>query len=149
MPDSLLFIGVARQQGYSEEAAFAALAAVRARLDEAGVAVRRFYIFRTGDGGVGGGDGGGGELSSRPRRLLAFQSADSALAFAQGAGLGASPRLIALTLSQILAALIQRPTIGALLVADETDAPPPPGGLPSGTRIERSALIELLAGVTS
>lgn len=88
MPDSLLFIGVARQQGYSEEAAHAALAAVRARLDEAGVAVQRFYIFRTGDGGVGGGDGAAGEAPSRPRRLLAFQSADSALAFAQGRAWG-------------------------------------------------------------
>jgi hypothetical protein len=148
MPDSLLFIGVARQQGYSEEAAHAALAAVRARLDEAGVAVQRFYIFRTGDGGVGGGDPGPSEPAGRQRLLLAFQSADAALAFAQGAALGASPRLVALTISQLLAAMVQRPAIGALLVADEGEAPARPGQLPTGTRIERAALIELLAGVT-
>lgn len=148
MPDSLLFIGVARQQGYSAEAAHAALGAVRARLRAAGVAAQRFYIYRTGDGGVGGGEGGAGEPAGRVRLLLAFQSADEALAYAQGSGLGASPRLIGLTLSQALAAMIQRPAIGALLVADEGGGPAAPGTLPAGTRIERAALIELLVGVT-
>jgi hypothetical protein len=148
VPDSLLFIRVARQQGYSVAAAEAALAAVRERLQEAGATGRRLYIFRTGDGGVGGGDGSPGETPSRPRLLLAFQSADAALAFAQRAGLGSSPRLISLTLSQTLAALIQRPAIGALLVAHECEAPTLAQTLPPGTRIERSALIALLAGVT-
>ena len=88
------------------------------------------------------------ETSARPRLLLAFQSADTALSFAQGAGLGNSPRLIALSLSQALAALIQRNTISALLIAAEDDPAITPHGLPSGLRIERATLIELLAGVT-
>lgn len=148
MTDSLLFIDVVRRQGYSAEAAEAALAAVRARLREAGAGTSRLYIFRTGDGGVGGGEGAQAEAPSRRRILLAFQSADAALAFAQHVGLGAAPRLVGLTLGQALAALVQRPAIGALLVAGEGDPPPAPGMLPSGVRIERSALIELLAGVT-
>lgn len=148
MPDALHFIGIARQQGYSPGAAQAAFAAVRARLSAAGVVAQRFYIYRTGDGGVGGGDGAAiPSPSERPRLLLAFQSADDALAFAQGGGLGASPRLASLTLSQALAVLIQRPAIGAILIADESDGPARPGRLPSGTRIERDALVDLLANV--
>lgn len=148
MTDAPLFIEVARQHGYSAEAAGAALAALRARLDEAGASSGRLYIFRTGDGGVGAGAGGPGEAPSRRRRLLAFQSPDAALAFAQSLGLGASPRLVGLSLGQALAALVQRPAIGALHIADEGDAPPAPGTLPPGVTIERAALLELLAGVT-
>lgn len=144
----MLFLGVARQQGYSAEAAQAALSFVRSRLVEGGVQTQRFYIYRTGDGGVGGGEGAPGEASGRPRQLLAFQSPDTALAFAQRSGLGASTRLIGLSLGQILAALIQRPSIAALLVADELDAPAAPGLLPPGVRVERSAVIEILAHVT-
>lgn len=148
MPESAHFIGAALQQGYSARAAQGALKAVQARLAEGGVARQRFYIFRTGDSGVGAGEAQPGEVPGRPRLLLAFQSADTALAFAQGAGLGASPRLAALSLSQALAALIQRPTIVALLIATEDDQPAAPNSLPHGLRLERAALIELLAGVT-
>lgn len=148
MPDSFHFIGVAQQQGYSAQAAQAALEAVRARLAEGGVAGERFYVYRTGDSGVGGGEGSSGETPSRARLLLAFQSADSALAFAQSVGLGASPRLIALSLSQALAALIQRPAIAALLIAAEDAEPAAANTLPHGLRLERATLIDLLAGVT-
>ncbi|MFV9503484.1 MAG: hypothetical protein AB4911_02845 [Oscillochloridaceae bacterium umkhey_bin13] len=147
MPDSLIFIGVARSQGYPPEAAVAALAAVRARLAEAQITTRRFYIYRTGDGGVGSA-GATSQSSGRPRLLLAFQSPDDALAFAQATGLGSSPRLVPLSLGQILAAIIQRPAIVALLIAEST-LTPLIGGLPPGLRIERAALIELLAGVIS
>lgn len=147
MSDSLLFIGIARQQGYSVAAAQAALATVRGTLRAAGVVARRFYIFRTGDGGVG--SEGGGEHTGRPRLLLAFQSADAALAFAQRVGLAVSPRLVGLSLGQVLAAMIQRPAIVSLLVVDEEDGPLAPGALPHGTRIERATLVALLTEVTS
>lgn len=147
-PDAQHFITSALQQGYSAAAAEAALAAVSGRLRAAGVGGRRLYIFRTGEGGAGGGEGAAGEAPSRPRMLLAFQSADAALAFAQRAGLGVAPRLVSLTLGQALAAIVQRPALAALLVADEAGAPAPQAGLPPGTRIERAALLELLAGVT-
>lgn len=148
MTDSLLFIDAARQQGYSDAAAHATLAAVHARLSEGGVTAGRFYIFRSGDGSDGGGETGPVGPAGRQRVLLAFQSADAALAFAQGGRIGAAPRLITLTIGQILAALVRRPAIGALLIADDSDAPARPGHLPPGTRIERAALIELLEGVT-
>lgn len=148
MPDSSHFIGVALRQGYSTRAAQSALAAVRARLAEGGVADQCFYIYRTSDSGLSGDKTPAGEAPGRARLLLAFQSADSALAFAQGAGLGASPRLVALSLSQALAALIQRPAIAALLIAAEDEERAAANNLPRGLRIERAALIELLAGVT-
>jgi hypothetical protein len=147
MPDSPLFIEVARQQGYTAEAAYAALEAVRARLAALGLSATRFYIYRTGESGVAGG-GAAGSATGRPRVLLAFPSADAALAFAQHGGLGRSPRLIALSLSQALAALIQRPSIGALYLAEDGELMVEPGALPPGLRLERTALIELLDGVT-
>lgn len=146
MPDSPLFIEVARQHGYSAEAAYAALESVRARLDAAGLNSARLYIYRTGASGA---SGALGATTGRPRVLLAFPSADAALAFAQRGGLGSSPRLIALSLSQALAALIQRPSIGALYLAQDDDSLPASGALPPGLRLARAALIELLDGVTS
>jgi len=146
MPDSLLFIVAARRHGYSDAAAEAALAAMRARLAERGLTARRLYCFRSGGEPAAGEADPTGAAPTRPRLLLAFQSADDALGFAQRRGLGTAPRLVTLSLAQALATLVQRPHIGALLVAD--DGPPDQRGLPSGLRIERAALIELLAGVT-
>ncbi|MEI7772689.1 MAG: hypothetical protein WCI67_22045, partial [Chloroflexales bacterium] len=77
------------------------------------------------------------------RVLLAFASADAALSFAQSAGLGAAPRLAAMGLGQLLSALIQRPIISALLLADD-GASSPATGLPDGLRIERAALLDQL-----
>lgn len=145
MPDSLLFIGVARNAGYDPTSAAAALAAVRARLNDAEIMTRRFYIYRTGDSSSEPGSTPPAK-QTRPRLLLAFPSPDAALAFAQQRQFANSPRLMSLSLGQLLAALIQRPTIIALLVANETN-PDLEGGLPTGVRIERAALIELLAGV--
>jgi len=143
MADSLLFIAAARRHGYSDAAAEAALAATRARLAERGLTARRLYCFRSGEPAAGEADAPDA-APTRPRLLLAFQSADDALGFAQRRGLGTAPRLVTLSLAQALATLVQRPHIGALLVAD--DGPPDQRGLPSGLRVERAALIELLAG---
>jgi hypothetical protein len=139
-----LFIGVALQHGFSEGAAREALAAVAARLAGRGLTARRLFCFRSPAGGPGGGDGAAAP-PARPRLLLAFQSADAALGFAQRSGLGAAPRLVTLSLEQALAALVQRPALGALLIAADEDADA--RGLPAGLRIERATLLELLAGV--
>jgi hypothetical protein len=141
MPESDHFIDVARAQGFRAEAAEAALAALRARLAARGVQTQRFYGYRT--AGDASGTAAGGGAAQRLRLLLVFQSADAALGFAQRNRLGRSPRLVALSLSQALAALLQRPAIQALLIADEPveDASP---GLPPGLRLEREALIDLL-----
>ncbi|MCS6881053.1 MAG: hypothetical protein RMK84_01800 [Oscillochloridaceae bacterium] len=141
MPESDRFIEVARAHGFSAEAAAAALATLQARLAERGVQTRRFYGYRT-TGGASGASEGGRE-APRPRLLLVFPSADAALGFAQRHRLGRSPRLVALSLSQALAALLQRPAIQALLIADEQAEEAAPG-LPPGLRLERKALLDLL-----
>jgi hypothetical protein len=141
MSHATLFIGVAQQQGYSAEAAQAALTQTVERLRERGDPVpTSFFIYRA---GVGAGEGSGSS-TARPRTLLAFRSADTALVFAQRSGLARSPRLLSLSLPQLLAVLVQRPTIGTLVLADEIDATLGANTLPPGFRLERSALIELL-----
>ncbi|RRR76362.1 MAG: hypothetical protein EI684_03180 [Candidatus Viridilinea halotolerans] len=144
--ESPLFIEVAMQHGYSSEAAQAALDAVRARLVAAGLAPTRLYIYRSSEGGLTGSGASEPPPSRRPRLLLAFSSADAALAFAQRGGISRSPRLIALSLSQALAAMLQRPSIGALYLATEGDDVITPGTLPPGWRLERTELLALLDG---
>ncbi len=138
------FITAACRQGFSAEAATAALATLRLRLAEHGLA-ERLYAYRTAERGPGGAQAGG-EATRRPRLLLAFQSADAALSFAQHHGLGRSPRLIALSLPQALTVLLQRSNISALLIADEP-AEALPSGLPPGLRVARDTLLDLLNGV--
>jgi hypothetical protein len=75
--------------------------------------------------------------------LLAFRSADAALSFAQTAGLGAAPRLAPMGLGQLLTALLQRPSIGALLLASDGDTVSQ-AGLPTGSRVERAGLLDQL-----
>jgi hypothetical protein len=102
----------------------------------------RFYLYRTAGGGMGG--GAGEHASGRERIVLAFPSADDALGFAQHYGLGAAPRLLTLSLPQLLAVLIQRPSIRAVLIAAEHECLQP-DGLPPGLRIERATLLAELA----
>ncbi|NNJ11901.1 hypothetical protein EKD04_016330 [Chloroflexales bacterium ZM16-3] len=139
--DAQLFITAALQAGYGVEAAEVALVWARDRLLQGGGSPGRMYIFRS--AGNGGGGAGQPPPPTRPRVLLAFRSADDALSFAQASGLGTSPRLAAMGLGQLLTALIQRPSIGALLVASEGDGVLL-AGLPTGARIERAALLDQL-----
>lgn len=142
MTDAQLFIDLARQQGYGADAARAALKWVHAQLVEHGEESGRYYMFRS--SGEASSGGAGGTTAARPRLVLAFRSPDAALSFAQQGGLGVAPRLVALPLGQLLAVLIQRPAIGALYIADEDTPPSSPGNLPSGLRIERTALLNRL-----
>ncbi len=142
MPDTLIFIGVAQQYGFRAEAAHAALKHIREQLQDHAVGASRFYLFRTAGGGVGAGTTEA--TPTRMRTLLAFVSADAALAFAQQYGLSAAPRLLTLSLPQLLAVLVQRPTIKALLIATEHDGVSA-DGLPDGVRIERATLLAQLA----
>ncbi|PDV97434.1 hypothetical protein [Candidatus Chloroploca asiatica] len=144
-----LFIDVARQEGYRSEAAEDTLEMVRTRLQEARYQTHRFYLYRTGDPAVPERDKTPAPQTTRPRVLVAFQSADSALVFAQTHGLGRSPRLVALTLSQMLAALMQRPGISMLLIASEDQEALRASALPLGMRIERAELIERLTSLAS
>jgi len=142
MPDTPIFIGMAQQYGFSAEAAHEALAGIRAQLADRAISGTRFYLYRTAGGGVGAGDTE--TTPVRTRILLAFGSADAALAFAQHYRLGVAPRLLTLSLPQLLAVLVQRPTISALLIATEQDRLGAQG-LPEGVRIERTVLLARLA----
>lgn len=146
MSDHGPFVELARREGFSPAAAAAAQAAVEARLAARGPAPRRLYCFRSRGGGGPAGDAAGGP-PARPRLLLLFPDADSALGFAQRHGLGPSPRLTALTLGQALAAMLQRPAIGALLIVGRDEQQPAAAGLPAGLRVERAELLALLAPV--
>ena len=97
-----------------------------------------------GNGGTPGGGSASGGRTGRPRTLLAFPSADAALAFAQRnqlAGPAARPRLRQLALLHLLQVLIGEPAIVALLLVSD-DAPDdlPPGRLPDGLD---TAILEL------
>lgn len=138
----MLFLAQATQQGYSAEAAQRAFDQVRARLAERGLERTHYYIFRS--GGAGGAGGGESGASAPSRRLPAFPSADAAISFAQAGGLGKAPRLAALSLDQLLAALIQRPSIAALLFVDE-DAPRGQGW-PPGLWVARGEVLGALGG---
>lgn len=142
MDDAQIFITVASQSGYGAAAAATALAWARNRLSAGGAVPSRLYIFR-GASNSSEGTGQTPSSPSRPRVLLAFASADAALSFAQASGLASAPRLAAMSIEQLLTALIQRPMIHALLVADDGDSPHE-AGLPAGLRIERAALLDQL-----
>ena len=144
MSHATLFIGIAQQQGFSAGAARSALATVVEMLLKRGSNVpTSFFIYRAGASEAEP-SGGAGSGSARLRKLMAFRSADTALVFAQRVGLGAAPRLLSLSLAQLLAVLIQRPTIGKLIFADEIDATLGSSSLPPGLHLERSALLALL-----
>ncbi|MCU0493198.1 MAG: hypothetical protein MUD01_16555 [Chloroflexaceae bacterium] len=150
MHDAAFFIDVAYQHGATAHAAQAALNHVaqqlqvrrlqRGGLRQATFTISSFYVFRTGSG-VGQAAGGG---SGRTRLLLAFPSADAALSFAQRQQLGPSPRLLHTSLPRLLAVMLQRANIAALIVADETDEVPDTAALPPGFRVERAALLTML-----
>lgn len=121
----------------------ASVAAARDLIEalRAAAGVDQLYIFwnsKRQGGGASAGD-------SRPRTLLAFASADAALAFAQRNRL-AAPRLRRLSLIQLVQAVLREPAIGALLLADDADGVPAPAGrLPGGARFERAELLRRLA----
>jgi len=82
----------------------------------------------------------------RQRTLLAFLTADAAVAFAQRNRLYATeqPRLRRLSLLQLVHATLRTPAITAILFAAEHSDQPPPGRLPSGAHVDRASLLRSL-----
>jgi len=148
MSDSDIFLHIARQQGFSAPRARLALHAAQHQLADRGYVQRRyFYIYRTSPQGTV----GGASSSERPRRVLAFATADTALAFAQHNYLRPTPRLLRPTprllrasLGQLLAVLVQRPAIQSLLFVSEPLDIRTPGTLPAGFSLERAAVVHML-----
>jgi hypothetical protein len=100
-----------------------------------------FYVFWT---------AGGAAQSSgarRERTLLAFQTPDAALAFAQRNRLqdAGRPRLRRLELIQLVGAALRAPAIVAILFVGDEDGPRLPAGqLPLGVRVARDELLQRL-----
>jgi hypothetical protein len=142
MSDERAFRAAAAQQGYTDEAASAALSSLRRQLGR-----ETFYVYRRGGGK---GEGGAGEApSGRPRTIVAFPSGDAALSFAQRNALGPSPRLQRLQLPRLLLALLQQESLAAVLFVADEAAEPPAGQLPQGLQMERAQLLRSLEALPS
>lgn len=144
--DVAFFISVAQHHGHPQHTAQRAYHTIIQQLrnrqgDHGTILPNAYYLYRTG------GDGGGDESregTQRTRTLVAFPSADAALAFAQLNHLGPTPRLVQLSIARLLALLVQRPAILALIFADEPDETFRANTLPLGLRLERTMLLDLL-----
>ena len=95
------------------------------------------YIYQT-----SGGIGGGGGQRRNARTLLAFETPDAAILFAQRNGLNdddAPPRLRQLVLTWLLLAMVWDPGISTLLIVCDGDECAP-GHMPEGVHVERGAM---------
>jgi hypothetical protein len=128
-------VDLAGEYGATPEALRALLASVRMQ-----AGADHFYVYWT----VGGGAKAAGD--QRQRTLLAFPTADAALAFAQRNRLHSTerPRLRRLSLLQLIQATLHKPAIAAILFATEQDEQPPPGQFPAGVRVERADVLRAL-----
>ncbi|WP_298818636.1 hypothetical protein [Chloroflexus sp.] len=79
----------------------------------------------------------------RPRILLAFLSADTAVSFAQSAGLTRVPQLHTLSLARLLTVFLQQPALSALRIAYEDGHIV--DGLPTGWHLSRPDVLSLFA----
>ncbi len=140
MRNNDVFIQTALRYGFSSTAAHAALNRVQTDLRQRRHSSQQtFYTYRTGKSSVG-----GAAQTPRPRLVIAFATADTALAFAQHNHLGPTPRLLRANLAQLLAVMVQRVTIGVLLFADEPVDHVQTGALPPGFRLDRRVLLTML-----
>lgn len=149
MSANATFLEIARQHGYTQQAASNAFDIVQARVKRAGYLVQTtFYVYRNTTKRAPEDSRPGHEhhTPERQRWLLAFSSPDSALAYAQHHRLRPTPRLHALTLAQLLAVMLQQSTIQALIFTEEgaplaLDIP-----VPTVFRLNRFELLYLLRG---
>jgi hypothetical protein len=125
---------IADEYGATPEALRALLASLRAR-----VGADYFYIYWTAS------EGAKPAGKRRQRTLLAFLTADAALAFAQRNQLQATeqPRLRRLSLLQLVQATLREPAISAILFAAD-HGEPPLGHLPPGEQVDRASLLRSL-----
>jgi hypothetical protein len=126
---------LAGEYGATAEALHAMLVSLRAQ-----VGADYFYVYWTSSDGAK----PAGQL--RQRTLLAFLTADAAVAFAQRNRLYATerPRLRRLSLLQLVQATLRASAITAILFATEHSDQPPPGRLPPGARVDRASLLRSL-----
>lgn len=147
--DQTIFLGIASQHGYPAEAALHVYEAIATQLGGRGL-TPALYVYRSGERPPEGdsADTGSPAPPVRPRTLLAFATADTALGYAQRMRLQGSPRVRRMHLAQLLAVMLQQPGIVALCVADEPLEIPVGQQLPAGLLIQRDDLHEMLKGAT-
>ncbi len=106
---------------------------------------RMLYVYRTNRpvDSTAAASGDNPRPGLRPRLLLAFLSADSAVSFAQRTGLARSPRLLTLSPARALAVFLQQPSLSTLHIA--YDDLPAPDGLPVGWRLSRAEVLAMFA----
>lgn len=143
--EQALFLGTASQHGYPAEVALPIYTQLVATLRERGHG-SALYVYRV--------DEHEGERErapapppfTRPRTLLAFATADTALGFAQRMRLRGRPRLRCIAFATLLAVMLQHPSIRAVLVVDEPLVIPAGQHFPTGYMISRTDLHEMLKG---
>lgn len=144
MIDNDIFTTIACQKGFTAPMAQTVLETTARRLRQRGHHISaRYYTYRSTKGGSG---DERDRASERPRLVLAFATADTALSFAQRSRVGQTPRLLRVSLAQLLAVLIQRPLIEAVLFVDEPITIAEQNQLPIGLRLERNLLLTMLKG---
>lgn len=137
MDDDQLFYEAAQQQGISSATADRILAHYRETIGPGS-----FYVYRIESPKPDGGTSAA--PSQRKRTLLVFRTGDDALSFAQRNRLGPTPRLLRISLANVLATLLQRPSLEAVLFITSVEDHIKPGQFPDGVRIERSHLLAAL-----
>jgi hypothetical protein len=155
------FLHKARHQGFSTYAARNAYYTIEARLEGAGYpGTTTFYIYRIvqpkdqaerkddpQDAGKQESHNAASDHAHEPNRLLlVFSSPDSALAFAQHQRLRPTPRVLSVRLAHLLIALMQHPTIRALIFTEETAAISPETRIPTMFHLDREELLDMLKG---
>lgn len=153
MDQRAVFLQLARQEGFYPDAALSAFNTIEASLNQVGYGGQTtFYVYRIirREGGEAEGEAGkdpGAPGAEPSRLLLVFSSPDAALAFAQQHRLRPTPRLLSLNLAQLLATLVQRPALRALIFSEENAATSPATHhIPTVFRLERQELLAMLKG---
>lgn len=147
MSANATFLEIARQHGYTPQAASNVFDIVRARVERVGYLVQTtFYVYRSNTKRAPEGSSTTHDYHTpeRQRWLLVFSSPDSALAYAQRHRLRPTPRLHALTLAQLLAVMLQQSTIQALIFTEEGAPLAPDIPVPTVFRLNRFELLDLL-----
>ncbi len=143
--EQALFLGTASQQGYPAEVALPVYTQLVATLRERGHGPA-LYVYRVAEHEGDSDTASATPPFTRPRTLLAFATADTALGFAQRMRLRGSPRLRRIAFAHLLAVMLQQPAIRAVLVVDEPLVIPVGQHFPTGYTISRTDLHEMLKG---
>jgi hypothetical protein len=157
MKKPVAFLKVAQQEGFQPHDILPAFAHVEEQLRSVGYEDGHiFYIYRTpqrklaasqeeAEAGVE----GEAPPQERSRILVTFACPDDAFVFAQRNHLRPVPRLLPMTLDELLATFLQHAAIRSLIFSEEHATRSPDTHIPTVLHIDRRELLALLRGKTS